>query len=68
MNDWYSLSIHEGDSDWFKFAIANRGQSDDYVSIISEYDDPLNLSLHDAEGVWIETSSSDDWEYISLED
>ncbi|WP_273249289.1 T9SS type A sorting domain-containing protein, partial [Limnospira indica] len=37
------------------------------VSIISEYDDPLNFSLYDAEGVLIETSSSDDSESISLE-
>ncbi|EKD05940.1 peptidase domain protein [Arthrospira platensis C1] len=67
MNYWYDISIHPEDSDWFKFAIANRGKSDDYVSIISEYDNPLNFSLYDAEGVWIETSSSDDAESISLE-
>ncbi|MDT9228658.1 pre-peptidase C-terminal domain-containing protein [Limnospira sp. PMC 1242.20] len=66
-NRWYGLSIDAEDSDWFKFAIANTGRGYNSVSIRSDYDDPLNFSLYDAEGVLIETSSSDDWEDISLE-
>ncbi|TVU54444.1 MAG: T9SS C-terminal target domain-containing protein [Arthrospira sp. PLM2.Bin9] len=66
-NYWSGLSIHPEDSDWFNFAIAENGRYGNWVSINSWYDENLNLSLYDAEGVLINTSSSDDGEGISLE-
>ncbi|MFO7142672.1 hypothetical protein B9T16_13980 [Arthrospira sp. PCC 8006] len=56
LNVWGNLSLHDGDLDWFKFAIANTGRDYHYLSIWSDYEN-LNLSLYDAEGVLIETSS-----------
>ncbi|MDT9274728.1 MAG: hypothetical protein P5680_09000 [Limnospira sp. PMC 737.11] len=66
-NYWFNLSIDAEDSDWFKFAIADTGGYMSSVSISSSYYGELNFSLYDAEGVLIETSSSDDSESISLE-
>ncbi|EKD05941.1 peptidase domain protein [Arthrospira platensis C1] len=65
-NYWSSLSIHEGDSDWFKFAIVDIGRVNYDVLIIFEYDDPLNFFLYDVEGVLINTFSSDVRKGISL--
>ncbi len=68
MNYWYDISIHPEDSDWFKFAIADTGRSDNYVSInYWYYGDHLNFSLYDAEGVLINSSSSEAMNGISLE-
>ncbi|WP_434222348.1 hypothetical protein, partial [Limnospira platensis] len=65
-NYWSGLSIHPEDSDWFKFEITDTGKAGHSVSIISEYDDSLNFSLYDGEGVLINTSSSDVRKGISL--
>ncbi|MDT9190982.1 MAG: pre-peptidase C-terminal domain-containing protein, partial [Limnospira sp. PMC 894.15] len=67
----YDLTIYSGDADWFKFEIPATGQADDGISVSSEksflYDNKLNLSLYDAEGVLIKSSINDGSHSISLE-
>ncbi|EDZ95222.1 MULTISPECIES: peptidase domain protein [Limnospira] len=67
-NSWDNLSIHPGDSDWFKFDISQTGRDYNSVSISSFYSgENLNIALYDGEGVLIGTSVINDWRGISLE-